>query len=259
MKQNNNVVVKILVLVFCSLLAAGCMTRTTTGGTKPKIDKAKALEERIQLAENYIRSGNREAARHHLRRAFELDRNSVEATAAMARLYEMEGEAVLAEEYYRRALRRDKNMTTTRNDYGSFLFKAMRYEEALEQFELAAKDLDYDRRAEILVNVGRTATKLGNTERAESAYKHANTLNRKLPDALIELADLSFQKRDYAAAKAYLDRYAALSAPTPRSLLLGIRIERLLGTKDKEASHVLALRNLFPYSREYLEYKQYFE
>lgn len=258
MKQNN-VGVKIILVVLCAVISVGCMTRTTTGGSKPKVDKDKALELHIQLAEGYIQNNNRESARHHLRRAFDIDRNSVEATAVMARLYEMEGELELAEEHYLRALRRDKGLTETRNDFGGFLFRASRYEEALEQFEIAAADLDYDLRAEVLVNVGRAAAKIGNTDRAESAFKHANTLNRKLPDALIELADLSFQKRDYAAAKAYLDQYLSASRPTARSLLLGIRIERLFGNKDKEASYVLALRNMFPYSREHLEYKQYFE
>ncbi|HEY0894045.1 MAG TPA: type IV pilus biogenesis/stability protein PilW, partial [Cellvibrio sp.] len=40
------------------------------------------------------------------------------------------------------------------------------------------------------------------------------------------------------------------------ALLLGIRLERVFGNKDKEASYLLVLKNRFPYSKEYLEYKQ---
>lgn len=238
-----------------ALLTAGCVTETNKPN-RQSVDKVKALELHIQLAEGYIRNSNRESARHHLRKAFEIDRNSAPATAAMAKLYELEGESKLAEESYRNALRRDRNLTTARNDYGLFLYRKKRYEEALEQFEIAAADLDYDNRARTLVNVGRTARKLGKDERAETVFKHALVLNRQLPSAMIELAEISFLKQDYANAKSYLDLYTTTTRPSARSLLLGIRIERTFGNKDKEASYALALRNLFPYSREYLEYKE---
>src|SRR5690606_41004493 len=95
---------------------------------KPKVDKDKALELHIQLAEGDIQNNNRESARHHLRRAFDIDRNSVEATAVMARLYEMEGELELAEEHYLRALRRDRkstrlNSSHVKSSYAVFCLK----------------------------------------------------------------------------------------------------------------------------------------
>lgn len=257
MKQNNLGMMKnFLVLMLCSLFVGGCVTETNRR-SQPTIDKNKALELHIQLAEGYIHNNNRESARHHLRKAFEIDKNSAAAVAAMARLYQLEGEPKLAEEHYKRALQRDKNLTKARNDYGLFLYRSKRYEEALKEFEIAANDLDYDDRARILVNVGRTALKLGNTVRAETVFKHASILDRQLASPLIELADLSFQQQDFANAKTFLDRYSTLTRPSARSLLLGIRIERIFGNKDKEASYVLALRNLYPYSKEYLEYKQY--
>lgn len=238
-----------------ALLLAGCVSETNAP-SRQNVDKDKALELHIQLAEGYVRNSNRESARHHLRKAFEIDRNSASATAAMAKLYELEGEPKLAEESYRTALRRDRNLTRARNDYGLFLYRKTRYEDAFEQFDVAAADLDYDNRARVLVNLGRTAQKLGRTERAETAFKHALVLNRQLPSAMIELAELTFAQQDYANAKAYLDLYTTVTRPTARSLLLGIRIERTFGNKDKEASYALALKNLFPYSREYLEYKE---
>lgn len=257
MKKNNVNALKHF--VFVSLLCfgvVGCVTETNQR-TEQAVDLDKALELHIKLAEGYVHNSNRDSARLHLRKAFEIDKNSPQATAVMAKLYQLEGEPKLAEEYYLRALRRDKRMTDARNDYGQFLFRSKRYEDALEQFEIAAKDLDYSARARVLVNLGRTALKLGNNDRAETVFKHANILNRELAAPMLELADMNFQRQNYADAKAYLDRYLELSRPSARSLLLGIRIERTFGNKDKEASYVLALKNLHPYSREYLEYKQY--
>lgn len=253
--KNNNSGMYIATIALC-LLLCGCVTETNKR-PEQSVDINKALELHIQLAENYVQKNNRESARHHLRKAFEIDKNSAGATAAMARLYQLEGEPKLAEEYFRRALRRDKTLTKARNEFGSFLYHAKRYEEALIEFEIAASDLDYDNRARVLVNVGRTSLKLGNNVRAETVFKHASVLNRELAAPLIELAELSLQQQKYADAKNYLDRYTALTRTTARSLLLGIRIERTFGNKDAEASYALALKNLYPYSREYLEYKQY--
>lgn len=238
------------------LLTLGACVTETNSRSNISIDKEKALELHIKLASGYIQKKNRESARHHLRKAFELDKNSFGAAAAKARLYELEGEPKLAEEQYKQVLRRNKDFTEARNGYGLFLYRAKRYEDAYTEFEQAAADLDYDDRAQVLVNVGRTAFKLGNLERAESAFAHASILNPKLSAPFIELAEIYFEKKEYAEAKRHLDQYAVMKNSSPRSLLLGIRIERIFGNRDKEASYVLQLKNRFPYSKEYLEYKQ---
>ncbi len=245
----------VLLVLVTALFVSGCVSE---GSGKPKrpVDKAKSLDLHIQLARGYIDRGNRESARHHLRKAADIDKNSPEATETMARLYQLEGESKLAEETFKKAIKAKKNFTLAHNDFGVFLFGAKRYEEAFAQFELAASDLDYDGRAAALVNVGRTALLLGKNDRAKAAFEHASVLDRNSADAHIELADINFQAKDYAKAKEHLDRFQTTGQQSPRALLLGIRLERVFGNKDKEASYLLVLKNRFPYSKEYLEYKQ---
>lgn len=260
MQMNN--FIRLLKLTLISVVAvvflAGCVSdsKSKTGKAIHQVDKVKALELHIQLANGYIDKGNRESARHHLRKASDINKNSAEAIEAMARLYQLEGEPVLAEESFKKALKRKKDFTLANNNYGVFLFGVKRYEEALAQFELAASDLDYDGRASALVNVGRTALSIGKNERAKAAFEHASILDKGIAEPHIELAAMSFQNQEYADAKKYLDRYQALGQQSARALLLGIRLERVFGNKDKEASYLLVLKNRFPYSKEYLEYKQ---
>lgn len=244
--------------VFFVAIAIFLLTGCVSEGGKPKrhVDKNKSLELHVQLAQGYVDKGNRESARHHLRKAMEINKNSPEAVETLARLYQLEGESKLAEESFQKAIKSKKKFTLARNNYGVFLFSAKRYEEALEQFELAAADLDYDGRAAALVNVGRTALLLGKNERAKAALEHAAVLDRNFADAHLELADINFQAKEYAKSKEHLDRFQALGQQSPRALLLGIRLERIFGNKDKEASYLLVLKNRFPYSKEYLEYKQ---
>ncbi|MCE3252911.1 MAG: type pilus biosis/stability protein PilW [Cellvibrio sp.] len=260
MQMNN--FIRLLKLTLVSVVAvvflASCVSENKNGSGKANrhVDKAKSLELHVQLAQGYIEKGNRESARHHLRKAAEIDKNSPEAMEALARLYQLEGEPALAEETFKKAIKRKKNFTLANNNYGVFLFGLKRYEEALVQFELAASDLDYNGRASALVNVGRTALLLGKNERAKAAFEHAAVLDKGIADPHIELADMSFQRQEYADAKKHLDRYQALGQQSARALLLGIRLERIFGNKDKEASYLLVLKNRFPYSKEYLEYKQ---
>ena len=244
-----------VILMLVSLLS-GCVSETISGTTNRQVDKSKALELHVRLAKGYVSKGNRESARLHLRKAFDINKKSAEATEALAQLYLLEGEPALAETTFKKALKLKKDFSDAHNSYGIFLFNAKRYEEALREFEHAAADLAYPGRAEALVNVGRTAVLLGKRERAKAAFEHASILNRDLSAAFIELAEINLQDQNYADAKQQLDRFMSLSPSSARALLLGIRLERIFGNKDKEAGYVLMLKNKFPYSKEYLEYKE---
>ena len=92
-----------LVSVVAVVLLASCASDVKNG--KPRqVDKSKSLELHIKLAQGYIDKGNRESARHHLRKASEIDKNSADAMEAMGRLYQLEGEPVLAEETFKKAI-----------------------------------------------------------------------------------------------------------------------------------------------------------
>ncbi|WP_232305508.1 type IV pilus biogenesis/stability protein PilW [Gilvimarinus polysaccharolyticus] len=240
--------------VLCALVLSACVS--TVPASKYQVDEDKALSSHVELALKYIESKNRESARHHLRKAFELDSNSLDATFATAMLYQLEGEPKLAEEYFKKTLRQDSGYTRARNNYGAFLFGRERYAEAYDQFYRASEALDYDNRAEVMVNLGRTALKLNEPEKAKEAFERANRINAGMPAVKYELAALYFEQGDYASAKRYLDAYGQIARPAPQTLLLGIKLERIFGNKDREASYVMALKNKYPYSQEYLEYKQ---
>jgi len=231
---------------------SGCVTKTQG----PEVDREQALDTHIQLVLAYVENRNRDSARHHLRRAQDLDSRSARVMAAEAMLFQLEGEYDRAEQSFQRALRRDRSLTSARNNYAAFLYDRGRYEEAFEQFETVSQDLDYNNRPRALMNLGRSALKLGNEARALSAFEQAHRLDPELSGVLIELAELYYNNERYSDAKRYLDRYAEVTRHTARSLLLGIRIERLFGNKDQESSYVLSLRNRFPYSDEYLEYQR---
>lgn len=241
--------------LFLSVLLSGCIT--TGVPPRQEIDLDKALQTHVQLGLRYLQSGeNREAARHHFNKALELGKRNPQAHHGLALLYQVDGELDVAESHFRKALRYGDNFSMAHTNYGVFLYQQERYEESYEQFQIASEDLTYNRRSFALANLGRAAVKLGKVEEAEKAYTRALALNKNLAQALLELAELKFDAGAYAQAKHYLDRYSASNRQIPQSLWLGIRIEKIFGNRDKERSYALALKNLYPYSAETLEYQK---
>ena len=76
-----------------------------------------------------------------------------------------------------------------------------------------------------------------------------------MPAPFLDLAEVYFKTGDYPKAKRYLEHYETLSKPTPRALWLAVRLEHAFGNKDGEASKAMALKNMFPYAEETIEYK----
>lgn len=232
----------------------------TTGDTREsRIDKDKAYDAHVELGLTYLKRDNRESARRHLEKAVNLKPEAAPAHNGLGLLYQLTGETVLAEQSFTKALKEQPNYSQGRISYGRFLYSLARYQDAYVQFELASKDLSFSGRALALTYLGQSALQLNNKPKAKSSFKHAANIDNKLALVKIELGDMYFDEQNYAEAKRYLDEFVALTGRTSRSLWLGIRIEQVFGNKDKEASYALALRNLYPYSKEYLQYKKALE
>ena len=240
------------------LLVAGCMSTTEGSAQRPKVDQEKALDTRLQLAIGYLGKGDHERAREHLYKAMKINSRSAELQDVWALLYQQEMELETAESYYKKALSYDPEFTRGRNNYGLFLFRSGRVEEAHHQFVKGAEDLDYPKRAELLYKVGVTALKLGHPKEAEEVFIKAAILRPSMSEAYLELAEIFYNRTDYPRSSQLLDRYNETKQKvSPRGLWLGIRIENSVGNQNAEASQGMALKNLFPDSQENQEYQSW--
>lgn len=246
-----------LMLLGASILLSACVE--TQDISSRVVDRQKAVDDFVNLGMAYLQRGNRDASRRNFEKAFEINPSSPQAHNGMGRLYQINGELDLAETSFKRALRGDSGYSQARVNYGAFLYQQERYEDAFEQFRRASDDLEYNKRSLALAYLGRAALKLDNIERAKSAFEHSLNIDNSLTLSQIELAEIHFDRQEYPEAKKYLDQYMAIEKSSARSLWLGIRLERIFGNKDSEASFVLALKNLHPYSKEYLAYKTMIE
>ena len=244
----------IMVMACCLLLATqGCVT-TVTGKTF-KADSAAEIEQRVGLANGYLQKGDNEKAIAHLRRALELDPDSAPIHASLAQVFWNTGEYELCEEHFQRALSIDGKFSRGRNNYAAYLYERGQYEQASKQLEQVVADTLYDGRAAAFVNLGKAYLKLQRTADAEEAFTRAAKMDRRQQVALLELADMNYAKGDFSKATQYFNQFrVATRQQTPRSLLLGIRLARIVGDADSEASYALQLKSMYPESSEYREY-----
>ncbi len=233
------------------LLLAGCVSSGSPVDTDAGREAAR--DAYVQLAIGYLQQGMTGRAKQPLQKALELDPDSADAHAALALVFQTEMESSLADAEYQKALASSPEARIL-NNYGSFLYGQGRYADAMERFRQAANDPMYPERGRIFENMGLTALRLGQPQEAGACFARALRIDGQRPGALLELATLAMANRQYVVAKGYYERFSALSEPTARSLLLGIRLAEALQQPDQAASLVLRLKRQYPASPEYKTY-----
>jgi type IV pilus assembly protein PilF len=242
-----------LFALFFSLLA-GCVTSGNVNPMKTSKGRDEARDAYVQLGLGYLQQGMAERAKDPLRKALALDDSDADANAALALVFQVEGESDLADQHFRKALSSRPGDARILNNYGGFLFEQKRYKDAYERFEEASRDSLYGERSRVYQNLGLTAQALGQRELAQQHLEKALRLDRQQPRALLEMAELSYEDRHYVPARDYYDRFSLLSGQNARSLLLGVRLAKIFDDRDKAASYGLQLKRLYPGTPEYQQY-----
>ena len=183
-------------------------------------------------------------------RAIKADPNYYDSYNVYGVLYQELKQPKRAEQSFKKALDLNPNDSPTLNNYGRFLCEAKRVDEAETMFKKAAANPLYDTPEIPLTNAGTCDLLNGRREKAEKEFRHALQLNPKVPEALLQMAHISFNDKQFLTARGYMQRYLGVAPATPNSLWLDIRIEKELGDKDTVSSDALLLRNNFPDSEE---------
>jgi len=241
-------------LLLVSLSA--CVT-TERGGIGSQIETSQALKDTVQLAFSYIRTGNWQAAKRHLKTALALDDSNAQIYEAMALVFQNTGEIDLAEENYQRSIKLDPKASRVRNNYAAFLGQQNRYAEAVQQLQLVVADTLYNNRPSAFVSLGQSYLQLQQLEPAREAFRRAFLMNRNNVPVTFYLAEVNYRLDNYALSQQYYDTYRrAVKQQPPRALWLGIRLAQQFSNSDALSSYGMALKNLYPSSQEYLDYKK---
>ena len=227
------------------LLVSACVTETS-GPAPVVVDPATAIQQRVGLARQCIGAGDWDNAKRNLELAAEIDADNPDVYEAFAWVYQSTGEYELAESNFRSALQAKKVASRVRNNFAAFLYSRGRFAEAASQFELVTADSLYSERPKAFVNLGLAQLQLGQRQQAKDSFVRSLAMDGNNEIALLELTQLTLNEGDVVAASGYYSRYRQRVTRAPaRALILGVEIARLRGDAESEASHLLALRNLY--------------
>lgn len=245
---------KFYALVLLVLLSAGCASsggRNDDAQQQSAVDKQASARIHTELAAVYYGQHQYSVALDELKFALSMDSKYAPAYGVRGLVHMALLEDSKAEEDFERSLDLDGKDSGTRNNYGWFLCQRGREKESLAQFMEAVKNPLYATPEKAYLNAGLCLKKFGKINEAERFLKNALTLQPRMTEALLGMAELSFSKADYAGAKSYFLRLSRTGVElSAADLLLAARVERKLGDKNAEASYKLQLRKRFPESRE---------
>lgn len=240
--------------VLAGVLALVACTTTTVQAPGSKADLAEAARLNTQLGIDYMRKGQFELALDKLKRALDQDPDLAMAHSSIALVYQRKGEGELAEEHYREALDLNADDAGTLNNFAIFLCGKGEIGDAEKMFLKAARNKDNRVPADAWANAGICVQRdPKRASRAEGYFREALAANPRHANALAQMAEISYQAKDYLRARAFLQRYEAVARPSAQTLALGAKTERQLGDLPTARSYERRLRNEFPESAETTE------
>jgi type IV pilus assembly protein PilF len=205
-----------------------------------------------ELASGYLELANYGVALQEAREALKADSNYGPAYMVLGLIYMELRDDATAESNFQRALRINALDSDTNNNYGWFLCQRKREQESIKYFLAALRNPLYSTPDKAWVNAGVCARKARDVAAAEDYFQKALKLRPTEPQALLNLADMAYQRKRFIEAKSYLARLQKDGSASAEVLWLALRVERNLGDRNAEASLGFQLRKNYPNSREAL-------
>jgi len=241
-----------------SLLLVGCATVDSGSSPGEASDADSRATVHTQLALGYLQRDQKKTALDELEEALDIAPHHSQANYVMAMLQTQLSHPDKADRHYRRALKSDPENSVAAHDYGIFLCREGKVEQALKYFQSALDNPLYQRKTLTNLRAGECLVKMRTDRRgAEPYFRAALEANPRLGPALYHMADIAYARGEYLTARGYIERYFAAHADSPAALLLAVKIESKLDAEDVARKYATRLREKFASSREAKQLKIY--
>jgi type IV pilus assembly protein PilF len=219
---------------------------------KPKDPRTRA-KAHTELGSLYFQDGNLIVALEELTLAAAIDPDYAPAFATRGLVLYYVKEFESAEKDFQHALDLEERNPDINNNYGWFLCQTGRARESLQYFERAYKNTLYQTPANAYLNAGACLIKLNELNEAQTVLERSLRIMPDNPQAIYHMAEISYRRGNFDAAKKRLGEVVRRIEPGPEVLWLLLRTERRLGNRADEKSLTAQLRRKFPESNEYQE------
>lgn len=226
------------------------------GSASMTAQNPKAADINLQLGIGYLQQGDIDRAKQKLLLAQQQNPNSPLVWDSLAYFYSKTGDSAKADQYYQKAISLAPSDGKSLNNYGVFLCGQGEYPKAIKYFDRAVKDPAYVTTGQAYENAGLCSEQIPDMQKAKTLFTKALQNDPTLPTANLEMAGIYFNQKQYDKAMFYLDRYKTKGKATAESLWLEIRLANMAGDQNTVASDALLLKNKYPLSKEYKQFKQ---
>jgi type IV pilus assembly protein PilF len=215
-----------------------------------KPEPKQAAVANMQMAIEYMRLNNLARARERIERALDEapENPSVQETAGL--VYERLNDMPKAQRAFSAAARLGKQDPAIQNSYAGFLCRTGKTAAGEKLFVQVARDPAYQTPEVALVNAGVCVGAAGDVLDAERYFNRALAVRPNMPEALLQLGSVAYDRGEFAQALSLVERYLAVNAPTPEILWLGFRAERKLGDNTAAAGYARRVETEFPNSEQ---------
>ena len=207
-----------------------------------------------ELGSMYFQNGNLIVALEELTIAISINPNYAQAYSTRGLVLYYIKELASAEKDFQRALDLDAKDPEINNNYGWFLCQIGKEKDSIAYFERAIRNPLYQTPETAYLNAGACYIKLGDLVSAEDYVRKNLRFSRDNPQALFQLAKISYLRGNYDAAREYLKKVVRQIDPDAETLWLSLRVEHRLGERSAESSLIAQLRRKYPDSPEYQEF-----
>jgi type IV pilus assembly protein PilF len=215
-----------------------------------KPEPAQAAIANMQMAIEYMRLNNLARARDRIERALSQDPDNANVQETAGLVYERLNEMAKAQRAFSTAARLGKQDPGIQNSYAGFLCRTGKAAAGEKLFVEVARNPAYQTPEVALVNAGVCVSGSGDVVDAERYFNSALKVRPNMPEAMLQLGNLQFDRGDTEQSLALVKRYLAVNPPTPDILWLGYRAERKLGDTTAAASYARRVQTEFPDSEQ---------
>jgi len=247
-KSVSLIILSLTTLAFMS----GCVTTDADGATTQEVvtPASEKAEIYADLATGYMKKKQYETAKGELEKALAVSPNHSKSNYIMGLLLIEIEEYHKVEPFMARAVQSDPQNSAAAHDFGAFLCQTGKELKAVTYFDKAVANPFFNRPELSLMRAGECLKNAGQTKKAESYLKKSLDLNPRLQPSLLNLARIKYDNESYLSARAYIERYFAITKPQPGPLMLGYNIESKLNAKDVAEDYRTKILENFPSSNE---------
>lgn len=234
-------------LCLCLLFVSGCVSDNLNKTERPDKEVAETY---LQMGVGYMELGKYNVAMERLQYALKLDDDNASTHDALAVLYQKLNDDKEAVAHFKKSLKLDPDNPSAKNNYGRYLCDKGQYQEGMNYLKESLNMPTNSRRWYALTNIGICEYNHGKRVQAEQYLREALQLFPEYAPALQQMIVVSFDKKNYVSAKAFLERYLGVKKHSSTTLYYAMLIEQANGNKEQAVRIKAILIEKYPLSKE---------